>query len=433
MTIEEIFRRIVRAHLGILIVCLAAPLALVFVLQSREEPVWVASVRVQAVDDAPVSTTEAEGISSRVLALATTPALVRQALLASKVDRDAHHVAATQVAATRLGESTVVELEVSDGDRDAAGRIAAALAEQVTAFMNGGSQSHFRSVQTALESDIATATQNRDGLLDRLAAAADDRTRDTLRTRLQSAEDDLAQLNAQRASLTLADATRSRVVVIDGAAPEVHQAPSTLVPQLALAALLGLFLGLTLAVLLESVRPRLASVRNVSRLLGAPLLSRTTPGSPPLLQAVTLAARRQGVDTVVLMGVEDRDSAAVQDLLAELTRSAGRPAPPRRPEPKPRERAAAQTGSKGGPRWPSEGSDAPVNGQRHASPTREIRFTVRVGLQSTDEDRAGVLVVSSTTPLHARIDALQALVDGLRWPVVGVVPSDAHRGWGGRR
>ncbi len=77
MTIDDLFKRIVRARLPLLACFVLVPLLGVLLLGSRQHPVWVANARVQVFDGAPSSTTEADGSSSRVLALATTPGLVR--------------------------------------------------------------------------------------------------------------------------------------------------------------------------------------------------------------------------------------------------------------------------------------------------------------------------------------------------------------------
>src|SRR5258707_1518590 len=110
MTIEEMFRRIVRAHLGVILVCTLLPIAVAIGLQMDRPKLSMASVRVQVISGAPSTATEAEGISSRVLALATTPSLLGAAMKEAKVQRNLADFAATHVAAQRLGESSIVQL-----------------------------------------------------------------------------------------------------------------------------------------------------------------------------------------------------------------------------------------------------------------------------------------------------------------------------------
>src|SRR5690348_17247701 len=140
MTIEEMFRRIVRAHLGIILVCMLIPVAAAAVLAAQRPDPTTASLRVQVVSGAPKSATEAEGMSSRVLAVATTPSLLNAALLAAHAQRDVGTYAVNNVAAQRLGESSIVELSVTDDDPLIAGPVVSALATRVALFMNQGDQ-----------------------------------------------------------------------------------------------------------------------------------------------------------------------------------------------------------------------------------------------------------------------------------------------------
>ena len=428
MTIEEIFRRIVQAHWAILLACLVLPLAGVVALHVREKPEWIGSVRIQVSDTAPMSSTEADAISSRVLALATTPHLVQEALQQAHAHRDPAQVAAHRVSATRLGTSTVVELAVLDTDPRVAGRVAAALAQQVADFMNRAGEENLHSTLTSTDAKLAAATAHRDHLLRRLAATTGAKERDTVRAALQAAENDLGLLSGQRASMLVADATRNRVAIIDGTAPQVTRTPSTLVARSALALLLGLFCGLTIAILLEAVRPRMASTRSVSRLLGAPLLDRPEPGMPSLAEAVSLAARRQGVETVVLIGIEERDNVVLQRFLRDLagpapSEPAAAPAPVTVP---------ADERVRSGFAGHHLGAPEPLVDGRGLEYPSEVRFTDLAGLRPQEEASAGVLVISSSTPHHARFDALNDLVRAMRWPVVAVVPSDVARAYGGR-
>src|SRR4029078_4874694 len=127
MTIDDLFKRIVRARLPLLACFVIVPLLGVLLLGSRQHPVWVANARVQVFDGAPSSTTEADGSSSRVLALATTPGLVQHALADAHVTRNATDLAEHDITAQRLGESTVVELAVKDADPADAAAIVKAL------------------------------------------------------------------------------------------------------------------------------------------------------------------------------------------------------------------------------------------------------------------------------------------------------------------
>ena len=424
MTIDDLFKRIVRARLPLLACFVLVPLLGVLLLGSRQQPVWVANARVQVFDGAPSSTTEADGSSSRVLALATTPGLVRSALADAHVTRDATDLAEHDISAQRLGESTVVELAVKDTDPAAAAAIVKALAHRVATFMNEGSRSHFRSTLADVDAQIATTNRTRNAVTTSLAAALDPRVRDTLRARLASLASTSSELAQQRTSLVVADATRDLVVAIDPHSRDVRAVPSSLLPRSALAVLLGLVLGLAVAVLLETLRPRLADARAVSRLLGVPLLSAHAHEGTRLARMAALAARRQGVETVVVMPLEQRDDLAARQLVETLS-AVDEVSAPASVGPRVRLKVGVAAGAIG-VAVPPAAAETPTNGHA-AGAARAVRFTGLSGLTRQDEERAGVLLVVSGAPLHASYDALTTLTTAMRWPVIGIVDTPRKR------
>src|SRR4029077_10364907 len=185
MTIDDLIKRIVRARLPLLACFVLVPLLGVLLLGSRQHPVWVANARVQVFDGAPSSTTEADGSSSRVLALATPPGMVRRALADAHVKRDATDLAEHSISAQRLGESTVVEIGVKDKDPAAAGAVVKALAHPAATFMNEGSRSHFQSTLAQVDAQIAKTNRTRDEVTKSLAATRGPRAADSLAARLR--------------------------------------------------------------------------------------------------------------------------------------------------------------------------------------------------------------------------------------------------------
>lgn len=411
MTIEEMFRRIVRAHLGIILVCVLLPVAAAIGLQANKPALSLASVRLQVVSAAPTSATEAEGISGRVLALATTHNLLDAALKQAGIPRDVADFAANHVAAQRLGESSVVQLSVTDKDPMAAGQIVTALAQQVTLFMNQGDRATFNAAMAKLDKQIEDANVQRDKLAAQLKGIADINARADIQTQIQRADHLLAQLSTQRAALAVQDATRDIVVVI-GNKPEVSQVPSSLLPQAALALLLGLVLGLTAAAILETMRPRVASVRALAHLLQAPVLGKSSEEIRSLRNTMALAARRQGVDAVVLMGADESDAETVSQLLFAL--SGFSPAPQRRKSPAP---AGIEDGA--------ESSVLELE-----APFANVRFTGLSAVTPQDEMTAGVVVVSGGTVMLRRLDDLDDVLKAVRWPVLGIVSGPAKRRFG---
>ena len=411
MTIEEMFRRIVRAHLGIILVCMLLPVAAAIAFQSSKPAVSLASVRLQVVSGAPRSATEAEGISGRVLALATTPSLLGASLQEARAQRDVAEFAAAHVAAQRLGESSIVELSVTDKDPIAAGQIVAALAERVATFMNNGDRAAFNAALAKVDKQVADATANRDKLVLQLKGIADVNARADLQTQIQSAGQLVSQLSTQRASLAIADANRDIVVPV-GTKAEISQVRSSLLPQAALALLLGLILGLTAAAILETMHPRVASVRALAHLLQAPVLGKSSEDISSLRNTMALAARRQGVDAVVLMGADESDADTVSQLLFALSGFSSAP-------------YRAMSPSPGGMEDAGEPSVLDLD-----APFANVRFTGLSAVSPQDEMTAGVVVVSGGTVLLRRLDDLDDVLKAVRWPVLGIVSGPSKRRFG---
>jgi capsular polysaccharide biosynthesis protein len=410
MTLHEIFHRVIRAHWLVIGLCTVVPVLLVVVLQRGQSPEWTGSVRIQVVSAAPVSTTEADAVSSRVLALATTPTLVSKALDEAGLTDDPTAVAQHDVTATRLGESPVVDVSVTASSPERARDLSAALVHQVVTFMNNGSRPALDERLTALDDEIAQVDASRKAMTDRIALTRDDVARQALIVRITAAEDQLTQLTAQRSVLLQTKLSVDQAVVIDGDNPEVHLVASTLVPRAALALVLGLVVGLAIAILIETFTPRLAGIRALARLLMAPVLGRSDESPAELASTMALAARRQGVEMVVVMGVDESDAAAATSLLDRL------------PRPSAEETAKAPVKS---PAKGSSGTGRPRNGQRQqlSDPfTRtKVTFSSLAGLAPEAEHTAGVVVVSAGSCRVRDVDDLRDRLTALRWPVVGLV------------
>lgn len=426
MTFEETFGRVVLGHVGVIALCVLLPVLVTWRVQAAEPAQWQATVRIQVISTAPTSTTQAEGISSRVLALATTPRLLGGAL---RDARAREHVdnAVKHVTADRLGESPIVQLSVTDNRAGTAKAIVASLARRVTSFMNEGDRRVFDAVLAGVNQRVAAAEKGRERLTQELVATSGPMVRRGLRIDIEAAVQKLSQLSSERAALVLSDATRDRVAVIDGASPHVAKVPSGLFPRVSLALLLGLALGLTVAAGIETVRPRLADTRALARTLQAPMLGTFHQRPNNLGSAMTLAARRRGVDTVVLIGTDDRNTEKAKRLVGTLRRAA--PGSGRRadsslhgaaPEKTIRPEAATGNSSK------LTGTQLDVK-SAEIEPFGSVRFTHLSNIRPQDEFTAGVVVVSSGPLLRRRLDDLDDLLKTVRWPLLGVLDASGAR------
>lgn len=417
MTLDEIFRRIVRGHLWAILCCIAVPLVAISILQLRAQPIWTATVRVQVSTQDPSSTTEADALSSRVLALATTPSLVADAIANAKLsalkDR-AGEIAKKDVSAERLGESPVVNLTVSLHDKDSARLLDVALANRVITFMNRAAHANVDRALAETAARLGRAAHHRDQVARQLAGLTGPIARQNVMNQLDDAQATVDQLNATKASMQLAALERDEVVVVDGRHPTLAQAPSTLVPRTALGLILGLLIGVAVAVTLETLNPRVAGTRALARLLSAPLLGNADQRLAAVTNAMTLGARRHGVETVVLLGVDDQDDGIVHEMLDVLSPSGavqrervGADLPDRR-------KAAA-----------GERAEEDVAEGGPSIPVR-VRFCDLVGVTPADEPTAGVVVVTSGSPRQADVDVVEDILAAMRWPVIGIIEVRSH-------
>lgn len=405
MTIDELLRRIVRGHWLTIAVCLVLPVALTVLLASRVQPRYVATVRLQVSAVAPASAFEADALGSRVIALATTPQLVRAALSEAGLDPAmAPSVARDDVSSRRLGQSTVVELSVSRASREDARATVIALAGQVARFMNDGNRAQFDRALASIDRELGKA---RDALATatRRLGSHDPALRPDLKAEVDAAQATVDQLATTRSEMTLADSSRDQVVLIDADQPDVRTAPTSLLPRAALAVILGLLLGVAVAVVIETLRPRLAGVRSLARRFEAPVLGQAGQRPAALINAMSMAARRQGRNTVVLLGIDDRDDDIAHRLLAKVARP-GRSTVP-----------MTLVGRSNSPRAGSSAAEEAVA----AAAVQQVRFTDLTGVGPVDERAAGVVLVSSDAPRQRDVETVEDILRTTRWPVLGVV------------
>lgn len=407
MTPEELFHSIVRGHKIVIVLCLLLPMIVVGVLIGTQPRQWDASVRMQVGAEVPTSATQAEGLNSRVLAVATTPGLLAKAMQDAGVGGSVREQA-KKVSAQRLGESPVVRLSVTGSDAQRTGRLAGALARRVETFMNHGGRDAFDSVVAGLDASIADQHKAHAKLLDQLSKAVAPNARDNLQTALRQTEAELAQLGTERASLSVSDASREQTTLIEGDRPDIAAVPSSMAAKLALAGIFGLVLGLGMAAVLELTRPRLRGARAVARAMRAPVLGSADRPVADLAATLALAARRSGVETVVLVAADDSSRQPVSRLLAAIGELA--PASTSRVgslQPVP---ADSRTG------WPSY-DDAPL-----ADPLFAAVRIIGMGAQRVeDELSSGIVVLTTGTLLRKDLDRLEDLVSVVRWPVLGVI------------
>ncbi len=428
-------RRIFWRHRWMLLVLTVLPvLALAPYLLTR--PVtYAATASVQAQSAEPQADTQVTAILSQVTAVATSPSLVQAALRTTGVSASALTVSRHDITVSSLGTSAVVTLTVTNPDPQAAIQLGRAIANLVVAKLNGlGTQTSQE--LTSLNSQRGQLNAAKQKLLKQLA---DTRLPGTSAP-VQSL---IAQLNTVGNQLTANAAAVQQVLasstVNEGAgvisAPEYAISQSRHVASYcALAALLGLVIGLLIATIRELSRPTLADPGTAARELSLVLLGDAevskhgeVSANLELATRLDLSAHRLGARTLVLTGPVP--AAQLTGLAACLNRSlqlaAGAP--------------DDEFASRGGTRVPGIASlTAHVPGGEARTPSGALssvsphllasspRGDLRVAalpdmtLRARPEEPALVLVLARFSP-RATLDEAVDLGVTTGWPLLGVI------------
>jgi capsular polysaccharide biosynthesis protein len=398
VTIDDAVGRLLRSHWFILLTVTLLPVILLLAF-FRSEPVYVASVRLQLAGGPATSNIEADSMSTRVTALATTPRFVTQALDESSADRDTTVFAMENISVQRQGQSSVVELAVTDREPTVASAVAGSLATQVVSFMNSSDHTAVPTILEDLNQRRRDLLEQRTKLTEDLAATPDDRRQPIWEAQLTVVEQALADIAAERSRILLQDATQPRAVIVDGTSA-ARLMPSQLPQEAGLALVFGVLLALLAVSLLELLRPTVPSARALSRLLQVPVLARARPPLDrpeeldQLLMVVDRAARRHGKETVVLAGARPHQQAMADELVERLCRL----------------RNLDPNAAGGAVRWR----------------TADI-------VSAAEEDTCGVVLLAPGSVKRRSLEGLEDLQAATGWPLIGIVQVPSRRTWRSRR
>ena len=315
MELNEMGRRIFRRHWRLIALCVGLAMAAVLLvgLVGGAGATYTASARLLLDTQDPKSRQEATAIADWAKGIATAPGQVGMAIAHAKIkDRRAAEIANNHVSVRALGTSAVLQLLVSDRDRDVAAKLTNALAERViqarVAYSNGQLQQAEESLQQRIEklnSQIAASDVQLDSLAVQLARAASAAQASSLRSQrdglLQSRDLLLQQRNvaeSELVSLISAGATRPKPAIISRATIPTHSSGVHWLRNAFLGALLGLIVGIGAAAALETFRPTIAGSENLAEALGTPLIA--------VLPTVYPGERRTAVEALTPLGVRLR-------------------------------------------------------------------------------------------------------------------------------
>ncbi len=304
MEIDEVAARVFRRYWHILLAAVLLPVVVVTAFYAGQPRVYAATARLVASDTLPKAAAEADAVVSEARAFATTRDVVSGAIADAQVDRQVDDVL-PRISVVGLGSSPLVDVSVADGDADIARKLTQALAGRVVKQLNASRLGSAQAVLSNVDSQLTQLASRRAPLARAAEAAPQDQT---ARSRLAAIDRLISDLAADRNNLSLQAAATGEPRLVQQAQQPTAPLPRSLAPRLALAALLGLVVGVGLSAGVETVRPTVPAPSRVARMLGVPLLGQLGGADGPggLALRLRLAAAKAGVRTAVLVGTGRR-------------------------------------------------------------------------------------------------------------------------------
>jgi capsular polysaccharide biosynthesis protein len=308
LELNEAIRRILVRHWVVVMVCIMLGLGASLGSSLKEVRTFTATSRITLDTSPPKSSAEAIANSDTARAIVTSPNQVSTALDAAGAHRDVDKFAKSSIDVRALGSSGVIEIAVTDRDRDTAAKVVNVLATNVVKLRLDASRGDASQLARQLDARIDEINKkivqidqkfNQVGAQDANALLAQ---RDDLSRQLDT-------IQLQRLDLSRELTAIPKPTVVSAAGTPTRMDPSRLPLNLALGGILGLVLGIGIATVLETLRPTLVTPRGLARAAGVPVLGvlNHSPDSPePREVAVAatrlkLAAATAEVDTVALI------------------------------------------------------------------------------------------------------------------------------------
>jgi capsular polysaccharide biosynthesis protein len=443
MPVNEVFRRVLLGRwYALLLPVLLCVGGVVAVEVVRAQPAYEATARIQASATPPSSTVEADSVLNRVTGVATSRDVVLGAMQdAAVTGRSPADVARKAITVTRIGSSAVFDLSVQDRDPRVARALTKAVAQRVVGFLTGPGGGSVVFLTNDLQSKLDAARTKRAEKNHELALAQTPGEKANLESVVAALDQEIASISATIGNVETARATASSATVVSDSGP-AKPVPRHLATDIALAACLGLTLGLLLAALLELLSPRAADGEAVAERLGAPLLgtlrgpSHLRKGdamSSTTLLALRRALARSGAKTLVVTGsCTDRQLEDLQRKLAgtlgEGARNPWAATVPSASRTSPSTQAGLLNGLGDGP------TTAVRTREEEEAPTDASTLRV-VGLEEADEDTTDAVLVYVARPLtpYRELADLKNLAAATGWPVLGVLEVGTRPTGGPRR
>jgi capsular polysaccharide biosynthesis protein len=424
MELNEAVRRILRGHRLLVVVCILLGLGAGWLVHgteakfchsgmvSEEFPLTIsthdchtysASARLQLDLESPRSLAESAAIADTGRAIATSPGHVATALDKAAAQRDPFFVARQAVKLNAVGSSSILQLTVTDRDRDTAATLANLLAADVVRTRTDNSRALLQKAVADLDARLAELTR-RIGELEARLGSLEPRAgqsgageiTNALSAQRTALSSERTAVESQRQTLVTTDALRPKAAIVDPAQVPRRSDRSRRLANLGFGLLLGLVIGIGGATFLEIFRPTIVGGDAVARALGVPRLGRLAGthlnGNLRDVNQVRthlrLAANAARVDTIELLPVDP--SMDVHTLAAHL-------------------------------------AGAPNGGGAQPSPA--VHAFGPSSHPSSDTAAPGLVVVAPSTLKKARLDWLGDVRTITGWRTLGVVTYEQPPWW----
>lgn len=327
MTIDEAVHRVVRGHWLLILTCMLLPVVGSIVIGDRTPPLYEALARVQMGRDPAASNVQADATSERVLGIATSVSVVRSALDDVDLAADPATFADEHIAVRRVGVSSVVEIAVTDTDPRRAAAMASSITKSVLQFSNLGDQQTVEEGRAKVNQKLVEIARQRKALVDKLSRAQPGDVL-AIQAQLSALMSSQTEFERQLSELDLAELSRAKAVLLDPVREPVAPLPKDTAQKAVLAVFTGTLLGLGLAAARETMRPRLRGPRAIAYALDTPHLGhvpahdlsdeRVKAAAGVIADRVALLGQRYEAQHLFLLPVRDVDATWARRLAHHL-------------------------------------------------------------------------------------------------------------------
>jgi len=270
--LREAAERILGAHRMLVAGMVLVAVAAAVLLHAHNPDLYTASTRLSLDAPDPQTAAGAQALADTARAIVTSPGLVARALIAAGVpnvtEESSTKFASQDVKLEGLGSSNVMQLSVTYPEA----RTGAVIANQLA---SGLIKARLEATRGRLSQLLAGVDGQMTALDRRITQIKAQQGSVSAVSHAQLAElvRERSDLASERESILVQDSLRPQPSIVDPARAAVAPDPTRLLPDVALAALLGLVAGIGLASLIETFSPTLVGPDAVAREVGAPVLA----------------------------------------------------------------------------------------------------------------------------------------------------------------